>query len=90
MSDDSGIVYKMNASAPFEFYEKRQNIIKEMVVAIEHKNIIREQLAQCARDETVNQFKIAESWLRSTWPFRKTGTTERFSPKAMNQKTEGT
>lgn len=57
MSEDSGIVYKMNASAPFEFYEKRQNIIKEMVVAIEHKNIIREQLAQCARDETVNQFR---------------------------------
>lgn len=43
-------------STPYNFHVRNDLLTAEYQIAIEHMNIVREKLATCAMEETVNQF----------------------------------
>lgn len=57
MSAEGEVKYKLNTASPFEFHERKRQMVFEYQIAVEQKAIIRDQLAECARTENVNQFR---------------------------------
>jgi hypothetical protein len=57
MSEPQEIKYKLKSASPYEFHERKRQLVFEYQIAVEQMAIIREQLADCARKENVNQFR---------------------------------
>lgn len=57
MSEQQEIAYKLKSGSPYECHIKRQQLSYEYAIAVQQMSIIRDKLAKCAREETVNQFR---------------------------------